>query len=401
MSQDTRAGGRLGDSSLLRRLNLSAALSAFVNAPSLTLRELRVVVGVSRPTAEDLLAELLTEGRVEETAPPRTATGRSAGRPARHFRFRAESGYVSGIDIGAHKAMAVVTDLRGNTLASRRVELDPNLPATERLQAAIDTTKACWADAELEPTAITGIGCGITGTLRAAEGVSDVRVGPVGSGLAPYSLPGFTEVDVAKALSDGLGKPVAVANDVKLAALAEHWKGAAQEHRDIVYMFAGHRAGAGVLIDGQVHQGRHGAAGEIGALPMLGWEAAVDRLHARGAALAAEAGASAGREGEFVIASAALQDPESLAVLIEFAEVLARGAAVLALAVDPEVVVLGGGMSRGGAIIAEPFRRELAKLTLVPLEVVTSTMGADSVALGAARMALDSVFTDLLTVPGS
>ena len=134
---------------------------------------------------------------------------------------------------------------------------------------------------------------------------------------------------------------------------------------------------------------------------MLGWEAAVDRLHARGAALATEAGASSGREGEFVIASAALQDPESLAVLIEFAEVLARGAAVLALAVDPEVVVLGGGMSRGGAIIAEPFRRELAKLTLVPLEVVTSTMGADSVALGAARMALDSVFADLLTVPGS
>ena len=81
-----------------------------------------------------------------------------------------------------------------------------------------------------------------------------------------------------------------MANDVKLAALAEHWKGAAQEHRDIVYMFAGHRAGAGVLIDGQVHQGRHGAAGEIGALPMLGWEAAVERLHARGAALAGRAG---------------------------------------------------------------------------------------------------------------
>jgi len=102
-----------------------------------------------------------------------------------------------------------------------------------------------------------------------------------------------------------------------------------------------------------------------------------------------------------VIASAARQDPESLAVLIEFAEVLARGAAVLALAVDPEMVVLGGGMSRGGAIIAEPFRRELARLTLVPIEVVSSAMGADSVALGAARTALDAVLADLLAVPGS
>ncbi|WBQ04317.1 ROK family protein [Kribbella sp. CA-293567] len=401
MRSDEKPGGRLGDPSLLRRLNFSAALSAFVNAPSLTLRELRGVIGVSRPTAEDLLAELLAENRVEETPPPRTPSGRPAGRPARHFRFRAESGYVSGIDIGAHKSMSVVTDLRGNTLASRRVELDPGLPARDRLQAAIDTTLACWADAGLDPTAITGVACGITGALRAAEGVSDVRVGPFGASLAPYSLPGFTEVAVPGILSDGLGRPVAVANDVKLAALAEQWKGAAQEHRDVVYMFAGHRAGAGVLIGGQVHQGRHGAAGEIGVLPMLGWADAVERLHARGAELAAEAGAPSGREGEFVIASAARQDPESLAVLIRFAEVLATGAAVLALAVDPEVVVLGGGMSRGGAIIAEPFRRELAKLTLLPVDVVTSTMGADSVALGAAKMALDTVFADLLTVPGS
>lgn len=392
----------MGDSSLLRRLNLAAALGAFLSADLLTLRELRAVVGVSRPTAEDLLAELLTDGRVEETVAPRKpSSSRAAGRPARHFRFRAESGYVAGLDIGAHKAMAVVTDLRGKPLATRRVSLDPALAARDRVRAAIDAARTSWSQARIDPADITGIACGVTGALRAGEGVHDVREGPVGSALAPYSLPGFTEIDVAGELSAGLGQPVTVANDVKLAALAEHWKGAARDHRDIVYMFAGHRAGAGVLIDGQVHQGRHGAAGEIGVFPALGWAPAMERLHARGAALAAEQGAEAGREGELVIASAARQDPESLAVLIEFAEVLARGAAVLALAVDPEVVVLGGGMSRGGAIITEPFRRELASLTLVPIEVVTSTMGADSVALGAARMALDSVIAELLAVPGS
>ncbi|TDD57876.1 ROK family protein [Kribbella antibiotica] len=395
--------GRSGDSSLLRKLNASAALGAFLEAESLTPRELRAVVGVSRPTAEELLAGLIAEGRVEETTPPRqpAAAVRGAGRPARHFRFRAESGYVSGIDIGAHKALAVVTDLRGNTLATQRVELDPSLEALPRVQAAIDITRASWQEAGLGPEDITGAACGVTGALRAGGGVQDVRRGPIGSELAVYSLPGFTEVDVVAELSAGLGVPVAVGNDVKLAALAEHWKGVAQGHRDMVYMFAGHRAGAGVLINGQVHQGHHGAAGEIGTWPALGWEVAVDALHARGAELAAAAGLPAGREGELVIASAALQDPSSLHVLLEFAKVLARGAAVLALAVDPEVVVLGGGMSRGGAIIAEPFRRELAKLMLVPIEVLSSSMGADSVALGAARMALDTVLADLLAVPGS
>ncbi|WP_405059529.1 ROK family protein [Kribbella sp. NBC_01505] len=395
--------GRSGDSSLLRKLNAAAALDAFLQAESLTPRELRDVVGVSRPTAEELLAGLIAEGRVEETAPPRqlAAVNRGAGRPARHFRFRAESGYVSGIDIGAHKAMAVVTDLRGTALATQRVELDPSLDAPARLRAAVEVTRAAWHEAGLGASEITNAACGVTGALRAGEAARDVRDGPIGSGLAVYSLPGFTDVDVAAELSAGLGVPVAVANDVKLAALAEHWKGAAQGHRDIVYMFAGHRAGAGVLINGHVHQGHHGAAGEIGTWPLLGWEAAVDQLHARGAALADAAGLPSGREGELVIASAALQDPESSRVLIEFAEVLARGAAVLALAVDPEVIVLGGGMSRGGAIIAEPFRRELARLALFPIEVLTSTMGADSVALGAARMALDTVLADLLAVPGS
>jgi predicted NBD/HSP70 family sugar kinase len=401
MSQGNEPGGRSGDSSLLRRLNLAATLNAFINAPSLTLRELRVVVGVSRPTAENLLAELLGDGRVEEAPPPRPSAPRNSGRPARHFRLRAESGYVSGIDIGAHKTMAVVTDLRGTTLAVHRRELDPDQDAASRLQDAVDTARACWSDAGLRPADLTGVACGVTGTLRAAEGVLDVNAAPAGSGLAPYSLPGFTEVDVAETLAGGVGHPVAVANDVKLAALAEHWQGAARDHQDVVYMFAGHRAGAGVLLGGQVHQGRHGAAGEIGPLPMLGWESAVARLHARGAALAAgDPAAPAGREGELVIASAAAGDPESVAVLTEFAEVLARGAAVLALAVDPEIVVLGGGMSRGGAVIAEPFRRELAKLTLFPLDVVTSTLGAESVALGAARFALDAVLADLLDVRG-
>ncbi|WP_158839548.1 ROK family protein [Saccharothrix deserti] len=397
MTQGDETGGRSGDPSLLRRLNVAAALSAFLDAQVLTLRELRAAVGVSRPTAENLLAELLDDGWIEEAAPPSEARG--SGRPARHFRFRATSGYVGGLDIGAHKTMAVVTDLRGEALAVRRRELDPDQDAPSRLRDAADNALACWVDAGLRPEDVTAVACGVTGALRAEHGARDVSAGRSGGGLATYSLPGFTEVDVAATLSAGTGRPVTVANDVKLAALAEHWKGAARDHADLVYMFAGHRAGAGVLFGGRVHEGRHGAAGEIGALPALGWEAALARLHARGAALAA--GGPPGREGELVIASAAAGDAESTAVLTGFATVLARGAAILALAVDPEAVVLGGGMSRGGDVIVEPFRRELARLTLFPVEVVVSTLGAESVALGAARLALDEVVAALLHVPNS
>ena len=218
--------------------------------------------------------------------------------------------------------------------------------------------------------------------------------------LAPYSLPGFTEVDVAAELSGALGRAVPVANDVKLAALAEHWKGAARDHDDIVYMFAGHRAGAGVLIGGQVHQGRHGAAGEIGALPMLGWESVVARLHARGAELAA-AGDPArprGRAGDRLRGPAGPGQPGG-------ADRVRRGAGPWCGRSWRWRSTRRWSCSAAGCPAAARswpslFRRELAKLTLVPFEVVTSTMGADSVALGAARLALDAVLEDLLAVPG-
>ncbi|WP_185443086.1 ROK family protein [Kribbella qitaiheensis] len=125
---------------------------------------------------------------------------------------------MSGLDIGAHKTRAVVTDLRGNTLAARRVELDPALAAADRIRVVVETAHACWAEAEVEPDEITEVVCGVTGALRAAEGVNDVRTGPFGSGLSPYPLPGFSEPDLSAVLSAELRKPVAVANDVKLAS---------------------------------------------------------------------------------------------------------------------------------------------------------------------------------------
>jgi predicted NBD/HSP70 family sugar kinase len=135
-------------------------------------------------------------------------------------------------------------------------------------------------------------------------------------------------------------------------------------------------------------------------LPALGWSSAMARLHARGAALAARRKLPPGREGELVVAAATGGDEDSLVVLGEVAAVLARGAAILALAVDPEAVVLGGGMSRG-PLFADLFRRELATLTLFPLQVLVSALGAESVALGAARLALDEVLTELLHVPNA
>lgn len=115
--------GRAGDAHLLRRLNLSATVRAFLDTASLTVSDVRAIVGVSRPTAEDLVATLLDEGFVRE-AIDRPDGERSAGRPARRYEVVAEDFAVVGVDIGAHKVAVVVCDLRGDVLAVRRRSVD-------------------------------------------------------------------------------------------------------------------------------------------------------------------------------------------------------------------------------------------------------------------------------------
>ncbi|NEB77235.1 ROK family protein, partial [Streptomyces sp. SID14478] len=122
------------DSSLLRRVNQAAVLRCLhTAAPSgLTLTELVQATAVARATVENALAGLLQQGLAAQSAPP-AEEQRRLGRPARRYRFRAESGCVLGLDIGVHKALAVVCDLSGEVLTVRRAASGPGLTPAERI----------------------------------------------------------------------------------------------------------------------------------------------------------------------------------------------------------------------------------------------------------------------------
>ncbi|MBU3863190.1 helix-turn-helix domain-containing protein, partial [Streptomyces sp. 4503] len=124
-----------GDSSLLRRLNQAAVLRALHEAEELTLTELVNAAAVTRATVENALTGLAEQRLVEEVAPEAVGGRRQIGRPAKRYRFRAESGCVLGLDIGVHKVLAVAADLRGEVLGVRRASVQPSLPAQERLAA--------------------------------------------------------------------------------------------------------------------------------------------------------------------------------------------------------------------------------------------------------------------------
>ncbi|MGW2544615.1 ROK family protein [Kitasatospora sp. NPDC001574] len=372
-------------------------MKAFLTVESLTVGDLRSAIGVSRPTAEELLNALLEEGFVREAPGPPKAD-RSAGRPARHYGVAAENFNVVGVDIGAHKVAVIICDLRGEVVSLRKRGVDPALGAAERIDAAARLMEATLRQARMGRERVRSVACGITGTVTDGSSVKDVRTLSAGRDLNVYSLPGFDRIDVVAEVSARFKSDVLVANDIHLAAVAEQWRGAAAGARDLVYIHAGRRIGSAIVIDGRIHNGRHGLAASVGSLKMLGWPEAMSELDRESRELAGPTADTSTGEGVRALFEAATTgDPAAMRTVDVLAEALALGASTLVHAIDPDLVVLGGGLSRTGEVLAAPFRRHFAATSFDPPEFRVSLLGDESVALGAARLALDDIESRLLT----
>ncbi|HUR07463.1 MAG TPA: ROK family transcriptional regulator [Nonomuraea sp.] len=364
-----------GDLSRLRQLNALAAIRTLRGEPALTVTELSRRTGLSRASTEDVVRELLDRGWVVETEP---TTG-TVGRPARRYRFRADAGHVLGVDIGGHKILAVVADLDGEPRHSSRVAVTPAMGRRERLAAVDRAVSDCLAGAGVSASEMWATGVATTGLV---DGTGRV--------MLSEALPEWTGVDLAAHLGRIVAGPILVENDCKLAALAESWRGVARYAKDVVFLLAGLRTGAGLIIDGKLHRGFGNAAGEIGALPVAGWIRAQEQLKSRPGHPSEVAGDpdsiaadlfSAARNGDRRAASAVRRYVKDLAV----------GASALVLTLDPELVVIGGGFSRSADLIVEPLRRELDRWCIRTPEVRVSAFADEGVALGAVRLALDHV----------
>lgn len=353
-----------GDLSRLRQLNALAVIKALQGQPSLTITEVAKRTGLSRASTEDVVRELSQKGWVAEAG----ATAGVVGRPARRYRFRADAGRVLGIDIGAHKIRAVVADLDGDVQHSARVTVTPEMGRLERLEAVDRAVAECLQNAGLTGGDVWASGVGTTGLV---DGTGRV--------MLSEALPEWTGVDLAAHVRGLAPAPVLVENDSKLAALAECWRGVARYAKDMVFLLAGLRTGAGLVIDGKLHRGFANASGEIGALPVLGWIRAQEHLSA------------ANGEAGDVFAAAREGDKAAAAAVRRYVKDLALGVSALVLALDPQMVVVGGGFSRSADVLIEPLKRELDRWCIRTPEVRMSALGDEAVVLGAVRLALDDV----------
>jgi len=285
--------------------------------------------------------------------------------------------YLLGLDIGGTKTEALVADERFNVLGhvvhSTRVG-GPD----ETLRGILATVEETLQESSLSPSQLSVIGVGIPGQVKPETGEVQFAVN---LGLEAYPL--------GHALSEMLGVPVAVENDVRLAALgAYHLLIRQQTLNSLAYISVGTGIAAGLVLNGQLYRGASGMAGEIGHI-VINEQGELCPCGQRGCLETVAAGPAIMRQIEqsgLVGQARSISDllalrgnPEADALVAQVAHALARAIQWVVMACDVERVALGGGVTKAGlgllhAIHAEmaAFREESALIRMMlPDERVT------------------------------
>jgi predicted NBD/HSP70 family sugar kinase len=370
---------------LLKSINEREVLETIRADAPISRAEISRRAGISKPTVSLALQSLLEAGLVREAE--RGPDGPGYG--AVYFEPVAEAALVLGLDLGARFVRGAVCDLGGTIRARQDVELAVAdaagaIDAISRLRASL--LEASGLDRALVDGVVVGVPGVVEGdgTLSLAENVAGLEGRPF-----------------ARELQAALELPVTLENDINLAALGEQWQGVARGVADFVFLSVGTGMGAGVVLGGELHRGRHGAAGEID-FALIGLGETVDPSAPQVSALASElAGLRA--DPRTVFGAARNGDAGARAVVDEVARRIALHVAPIAAVADVELVVLGGGIGANGDLLLDPVARLLADWLPFPPRVEVSTLGEAAVLTGAVAVglqaALENVFARRAALP--
>jgi predicted NBD/HSP70 family sugar kinase len=384
--------------SLLRELGEQAVLETIFRRGPITRPEIAAATNLSKPTVSAAVSRLEHGGLVR-------AAGRRAGQRGRKpvsYVVSARAGFVVGGDIGGSNVRVAAADLFGEAICDlKRPTAKDGARAVgvqilEMVSEVIDQASAVHG-----PPLALGI---------SSPGVVDQASGRVTS-LAYNVVPegGFDPLEVIR---DRFDLPVLVENNVNLAAVGEKWFGLARGVSTMVFIAIGAGIGMGIIIDDEVVRGAHGAAGEIAYLPLVGDP--FNPRHRLHGGLEDEIGAAGivaafndRRESEDpelssvhdVFELAGTGNAAARSVVDHVASRLGTAIATVCAILDPELVVLGGGIG-ASPLLLPPVRGSAAALVPITARIETSLLGERAALQGAIAVALHAARTMLLS-PGA
>ena len=366
--------------------------------------EIARLLGLHPSTVSRLVDELMALDLVREGTELEASTKRG-GRRAIALEFNPGAGYLIGVDLGGTHMVGGLADLSGEIIL-RRSLLSESIVASDgegNLQRLIELAQALITETPA-PARIWGIGVGVPGVVSGDEGTVT---------LAPAV--GWWDLPLKQIIERTLGVPVFVENDVNLAAMGEHQHGVGQGVDDLVVIFIGTGIGAGVILGGELYQGANQAAGEVGymVVDVNGLGQRYDEFgcleslaSGRGIAIRAQERIAAGEEtalldlaggdpaqvtAETVFEAARGGDGVAQAIVEETIRYLGLMVANVACVLNPEMVVIGGGVARSADLLLDGIRQQVEGVVPVVPRLAVSTLGKDAIIHGAFAMVLRQV----------
>jgi predicted NBD/HSP70 family sugar kinase len=380
--------------SLLRELGEQAVLETIFRTGPITRPEIAAATNLSKPTVSAAVSRLEQGGLVR-------AAGMRAGQRGRKpvaYVVSSRAGFVVGGDIGGSNLRVAATDLFGEQICDRKRPTSKagiravGTQILEMVSEVIDEAGAVHG----RPLAL---GISAPGIVDQASG----RVTSLAYNVAPDG--GFDPLEVIR---DRFDLPVLVENNVNLAAVGEKWFGLARGVSTMVFISIGAGVGMGIIIGDKLVRGAHGAAGEIGYLPLVGDP--YDPRHRRHGGLEDEVGAAGivaaynerRRPDDAELASvhevfglAETGNAAARSVVDHVASRLGAAVATVCAMLDPELVVLGGGIG-GSPLLLRPVRGSAAALVPITARIETSLLSENAALQGAIAVALHAARASLL-----
>ena len=307
--------------------------------------------GLSAPTVTCAISHLENLGLVESIGDGESTGGR---RPEL-LRINASHGYVAAADIGGTRLRMMLADLNGSVLSSWSIILTKNQKTPQGVCGLIhEGLKKMCQEAGISPAKIFHLTAGAPGITNVTEGIV----------LSAPNLLDWVRVPLRTMLQRETKIPVIIDNDTNLAAVGEHWRGAAAGISNFVFIAIGTGVGAGIYLGGQLHHGAHWSAGEIGYLGTHGEKREPMQINQPGqlervigghgveikwAKMLQQAGIPRDSEQANLRASQIFDlardgDAAAVEVIQYAASILADTITDISLLLDPAIVVLGGGV---------------------------------------------------------
>lgn len=307
-----------------------------------------------------------------------------------------------GVDIGGTSVKMGIFTLNGTLLKKWEIETKPKKDPQALIKKMAGSIKETLKEGGLALTDCVGVGMGVPGPVM-PNGYIEVVVNI-----------GWKDVFPSRILSDLLdGTPVALGNDANVAALGEAWMGGAKDQKDVVMVTLGTGVGGGIILDGKIVAGRHGLGGEIGHCHVR--ESETEKCNCGGVGCLEQISSATGivREAKRllekkgatsrlallkdisakdVLDAAKAGDELALKVVDTVCKYLGIAISHLAMTVDPDVFVIGGGVSKAGDFLIDKIREKFiyyTPMTKNKADIVLARLGNDAGIYGAAKLVVE------------